>query len=115
MAAWPIACAKWLLARAAGAEKQRIFPLGKERARGQVKDQAAIHLRIEGEVEVVQRLVHVAERGLFAPPVEQSFAAPGQLVGDQTGDQIDRRHRFGLGLAQSGFQHSGDAAEPELS
>src|SRR5438034_11540901 len=56
------------LARAAGAEKQRIFPLGKERARGQVKDQAAIHLRIEGEVEVVQRLVHVAERGLFAPP-----------------------------------------------
>jgi hypothetical protein len=99
-----MAWAKWLF-----------FPLGKERARGQVEDQAPIHLRIEGEVEVVQRLVRIAERGLFAPPVEQSLAAPRQLVGDQTRDQIDRRHGFGLGLTQSGFQHSGDAAEPELS
>jgi hypothetical protein len=37
----------------AWAEKQRVFPLRKERAGGQVKNQTAIHLRIEGEVEVV--------------------------------------------------------------
>jgi len=59
--------------------------------------------------------VDAVRRGLFAPPVEQPLAAPTQFVGDQTRDQIDRRHRLGLGLAQSGFQHGGDAAEPELS
>jgi len=32
--------------------------------------------------------------------------------GDQTRNQIDRRHGFGLRLMQSGFQHGGDAAEP---
>ena len=103
------------LARAAGTEKQRIFPLADEGARGQVEDQAAIHLRIEGEVEVVQRLVRIAEGGLFAPALQQPVAAPGEFVGDQTRDQIDRRHGFGLRLAQSGFQHGGHAAEPELS
>ena len=30
-------------------------------------------------------------------------------------DQIDGRHGFGLRLAQSGFQHGGCTAEPELS
>src|ERR1017187_1271657 len=66
---------------------------------------ATIHLRIEGEVEVVQGLVRVAEGGLFAAPVEQPIAAPGQLIGDQARDQIDGRHGFSLGLVQSGFQH----------
>ena len=103
------------LARTAGAEKEGVFPLAEEGAGGQVEDQTTIHFRIEGEVEVVQRLVGVAERSLFAPPVEQPLAAPTQLVGDQARDQIDRRHRFGLGLSQAGFQYSGDAAEPELS
>ena len=46
---------------------------------------------------------------------EQPVAATGQFIGNQTRDQIDRGHGFGLGLTQSGFQHSGDAAEPELS
>jgi hypothetical protein len=32
-----------------------------------VEDQAAIHLRIEVEVEVVERLLRIAEGGLFAP------------------------------------------------
>ena len=30
-------------------------------------------------------------------------------------DQIDRWHGFRVGLVQPGFQHSGHAAEPELS
>jgi hypothetical protein len=33
---------------------------------------------------------------LFAPPLQQTVTAPGQLVADQTRDQIDRRHGFGL-------------------
>jgi len=70
-------------ARAARTEKQRVFPFGDESAGSQIEDQAAIHLGIKGEVEVVQRLVEVAERGLFTPTLQQSLATAGQLVGDQ--------------------------------
>ena len=96
-------------------KKKRIFPPVDEATGRQIEDQTAIHLRVEIEVELVQGLVRVAELGLFAPAVEQPFAPPAQLVADQTRDQIDRRHGFALGLAQSGFQHGGYAAEPELS
>ena len=115
MAAWPMAWAKWLLPVPPGPEKQCVFALADEGARGQVEDQTAIHLRIEVEVEVVERLLRIAEGGLFAPALQQSVAAPGQFVGDQARDQIDRRHGFGLRLAQAGFQHGGHAAEPQLS
>jgi hypothetical protein len=40
----------------------------------------------------------IAKGGLFAPAIQESFAAAGQLVVHQTGDQIDWRHRFGLRL-----------------
>jgi hypothetical protein len=59
--------------------------------------------------------LRIAEGGLFAPPFEQPLTAPGQLIGDQARDQIDGRHGFSLRVMQSGFQHGGDAAEPELS
>ena len=71
------------LTRATGTEKQCVFPLSDEGARGQVEDQTPIHLGIKGEVEVIQRLVGVAERGLFTPPLQQPLTAAGQLVGDQ--------------------------------
>ena len=66
-------------------------------------------------VLVVQSFVGVAKGGLFAPAIQEPLAAAGQLVTYQTGDQIDRRHGLGLRLAQSGLQHGGSAAEPELS
>src|SRR6202158_5290739 len=103
------------LFRPTGTQEKCIFPLADEGAGGQVKHQTAIHLRVESEVEVVQSLVRVAEGGLFAPAIQESLAAAGKLVIHQTRDQIDRRHGFGLCLAQSGFQHGGGAAEPELS
>jgi len=77
--------------------------------------QTAIHLGIEGEVEVVQCLVGVAECSLFAPPLQKALTAPGQFVGDQGRNEVDGRHGFGLGLVQPGFQHGGHAAKPELS
>ena len=77
------------LATSTWAEKQNIFPLGDESARGQVEDQAAIHLGVEGEIEIVQGLVRVAKPGLLAPPVEQPLAAPGEFVRDQARNQID--------------------------
>ena len=59
--------------------------------------------------------MRVAELGLFAPAIQQPIAPPTQFIADQTRDQIDRRHGFGLRLVESGFQHSGHTAEPELS
>ena len=64
---------------------------------------------------MVERLLWIAEGGLLAPPFQQAVAPPRELVGDQARDQIDRRHGLSLRLAQTRFQHGGDAAEPQLS
>src|ERR1035441_10200429 len=93
--------------RSTWTHEQGVFPLADEGTGCQVKHQAAIHLRIEGEVEVVQLLVRVAECGLLAPAIQQSLAAAGQFVAHQTGDRIDRRPGFGPGLAQSGWHDAG--------
>lgn len=75
---------------------------------------AAVHLGVEGEVEVVQRLVGIAEAGLFAASFQQTVGAAGEFVRDQAGEQIDGRHGFGLRLMQARFQHLGHAAQAEL-
>jgi hypothetical protein len=58
------------LARAAGAEKQRVFSFGDESASRQIEHQTAVHLGIESEVEVIERAVGVAEAGLFAAALQ---------------------------------------------
>ena len=52
-------------------------------AGGEVEDEAAAHLGVEGEVEIVERLVRVAEAGVFTAPFEEAVGAPGKFVGDQ--------------------------------
>jgi len=79
-----------------------------------LEDQTAVDHGVESEIEVIQRLGRITEAGLLAPPFQQSVGAARQLIGDQTGDQVDGRHGFGLGLAQPGFQHGGHAAEAKL-
>src|SRR5258705_11701732 len=81
--------------RPAWTQEKSIFPLADEGTGGQVKHQAAVHLRVEGEVEVVQRLVRVAEGGLFAPPIQESLTAAGELVAEETGEPNGRGHGFG--------------------
>ena len=71
---------------------------GDESAGGQVEDQAAIHLLVEIEIEMVEGLLRVAKPSLFVPPLQQSLAATVEFIGDQAGDQIDGRHGLGLGL-----------------
>ena len=39
----------------------------------------------------------------------------GELVGDERREEVDRRHAFGLGLEQAGFEDGGHAAEAELA
>src|ERR1700679_4161717 len=57
----------------AGAQKQCVFPLSDEGAGGQIEDQAAIHLRVKTEVEIIQSSLRVAEGCLFTPPLQQTM------------------------------------------
>ena len=79
--------------------------VGDKGAGGQLKDQAAIHLFVEVEIEVVEGPERVAELGLFAPAFQHAIGAAGEFVGDQAGDQIQGSHGFGLGLTQTGLQY----------
>ena len=78
---------------------------------GKIEDQAAIHLLVEGEVEVIEGLLRVAELGLLFPPLQQALAATGEFVRDQTGRWGER---FALCLAQAGLQPGGHAAQAQL-
>lgn len=98
-----------------GTEKQRIFPAVDEGSGGEVEDEAAVHLGVEGEVEVIECLVGIAEAGVLAAPFEQAVGAACEFVRDQAGEQIEGSHGFGLSLSQAGFQHIGHAAEAELA
>src|SRR6266496_56705 len=87
---------------------------GDEGASSEIEDQAAIHLFVEVEVEVVERLLGVAELGLLFPPLQQALATTGEFVGDQAGDQVDRGERFALCLTQTRLQRGGHAAQSKL-
>jgi hypothetical protein len=82
---------------------------------GQVEDQAAVHLLVEVEVEVIESLLRVTKLSLFFPSLQQSLAATSKFVGDQAGEEVDRSHGFCLGLTEAGFEHGGDTAQPQLS
>src|SRR5579871_626782 len=103
------------LARATWPEEQCVFSPLDEGAGGEIEDEAAIHLGIEGEIEVVERLVDIAEARLFPAALQQAISAACEFVGNETREQINGGHGFGLCLPQPGFQHFGDATEPELA
>jgi hypothetical protein len=51
---------------------------------------------------------------LLFPPLQQALSTQGEFVGDQARQQVDGGERFGLGLAQAGFQHGGHSAQAKL-
>ena len=67
-------------------------------ATGQFEEQTAIHLLVKAEVEVIECLEWVTKARLLAPTFQQAITTKDQLIGDQTGDEINRRHGFSLGL-----------------
>ena len=85
-----------------------------EGAGGQVEDQTAIHLLVEVEVEVIEVLLRIAKLGLLGSSLQQAITATSEFVGDQAGEEVDGGHGFGLGLVETGFEHGGDAAQPQL-
>jgi hypothetical protein len=104
-----------IFSSAARARKQGIFSFGDEPSGGQIEHKATIHFGIKSKVEIIERVVWVAESSLLPPSRDQPFATQVQLVSDQARDQINRRHGFGLGLAESSFQRACHTAEAQLS
>src|SRR5688572_3755401 len=96
-------------------QKQSVLMLGDELGCGQIEDQTAIHLLIEVEVEIFERDLGIAKRGGLSPAVQQPAATARQFIGNQTGNQVNRRHALGLSSMETRFQHGGGAAETELS
>src|SRR3954463_15641762 len=76
------------LAGAARSKKQRVFAALDEGGGGEVEDEATIHLRVEGEVEVVEGLVRIAEAGVFAAALQQAVGAARQLVGESNAAMV---------------------------
>jgi len=81
----------------------------------QIENQTAIHLGIEGEVEVIEGFLRIAKLSLLAPTFQQAVATTSKFVGNQTGDQVDGRHGFDLSLVQTHLEHSCDSTQPQLS
>jgi hypothetical protein len=102
------------LAGAGRAEKQAVLMFGDEVGRGQVEDEAAVHLLVEVEVEVIERLLWIAELGGLSATVQQTVTATIQFIGNEARDEINRRHALGLSLMKTCFQDGGDAAETKL-
>jgi hypothetical protein len=83
-------------------------------AGGQLKDQTAICLFVEGEIKAIGGLERIAKLGLLATTLQQQVGTTRQFVVDQAGDQVQGRHGFGLSLTQACFQHGGHAAKTQL-
>jgi len=71
------------LAAARRAEEDDVLVRREETAGGELEDEAAVELFVEAEVEAVERLVGVAEVGLFEAAGEQTIGAAGELVLDE--------------------------------
>ena len=75
--------------RVTGKSGMRPSLLGDEAGCGEVEDERAVDLLVEGEVEAVERTVGVSESGVLVSPGEQSVLAALEFVGDERGDEVD--------------------------
>src|SRR5207253_9466765 len=91
------------LARAGRAEEQAVLMFGDEVGRGQVADDAAVHLLVEVEVEVVECLLRIAELGGLSATVQQTVTATIQFIGNEARHEINGRHALGLSLMKTCF------------
>src|SRR5205823_13545036 len=94
----PDGLSKMTLSGARRPEEQGVFVFSDEVGGGEVEDKAAVHLLVEVEVEVIQYLLRIAECGGLSAAFQQAVTATTQFIRNQTGDQINRRHAFGLSL-----------------
>ena len=55
---------------ASGAEEQSVFASADKRGGGQIEDQTAIHLGVEGEVEVIEGSLRIAKLRLLSAAIQ---------------------------------------------
>ena len=96
-------------------EKQAVLALQQEAPRREFEDQLLVHLRIEGEVEVVECAAPVAEVGLLDAAFDKSVTAPVQFVMHQAIQEVEVRQAFGLGLQNARLQGRGHPRKAELA
>jgi hypothetical protein len=96
-------------------QEKSVFVFDHEVASGEVVYQAPIHLLVKVEVEAVKGTVPFAKASGFETPLEQAIGADSELVGDETGNQIEMRELLGLRLAYPDLDSGGHSAEAELS
>jgi hypothetical protein len=51
-----------------------------ERARGQIENQAAVHLGLKLKSKLIERFLGIAKLGLFTAAFPQPLAAPGEFI-----------------------------------
>src|SRR5439155_22668627 len=102
------------LARTGRSLEQSVFVFSDEAGGGEVEDEAAVHLLVEVEVEVIECLLRIAELGGLSATVQQTVTATIQFIGNEARDEINRHHALGVSLMSPRFQYGGDAAETEL-
>jgi hypothetical protein len=78
-----LACAGWTQNRASSC-------LATNPANSPIENYREIELFVEVEVEFVQGLLRVAELNLFLATLKQSVTAPGEFIGDETRNRINR-------------------------
>src|SRR5439155_26252282 len=103
------------LARAGRAEEDDVVALGEEAAGGELEDEVAVHLLVEGEVEAVEGLVGVAKLGLLEPAGEEAVGAAGEFVLEEEGEEVGVGAVVGLRLDEARLEARGDAAETEVA
>ena len=91
------------------AREQRILAPADEGGRRQVKDERAIHLLVEIEIEAVERLASISEARQFVATFIEPVLPALQLVADEHGDEIEGRHALRLGVLQACREHIGNA------
>jgi hypothetical protein len=95
--------------------QQAVLVRSDKAAGRELKDQPAIHLLVEVEVERVEGLAAIAEASLRDAALEEAVLAAQELVLDERGEEVEGGQRRGLGLEQPGFEAGGHARAAELA
>jgi hypothetical protein len=93
----------------------RVLPLGDEAAGGELEDEGPVHLLVEVELEGVEGLAGVAEARVLDPAFQQPVLAREEFVLNEGREEVDRRQRLGLGLAEPAFEPGRHARAAELA
>ena len=85
-------------AAAGGAEEDDVVVGGEEAAGGELEDEMAVELLVEGEVEAIEGFVGVAELGVFETAREEAIGTTGELVVEEQGEEIGEGELISLAL-----------------